>query len=367
MSLPRSPAELGIGWLFETVRDAVVVADAEGRIVFWNRGAIEMFGWSLDEVVGRDVRMLVPDHLRLAHDAGMQRFRDRGHGRLLDTGVVVELPGRRKDGRPLWVELSLASIERKEGRFAVAVLRDVTERVGLRQSLEEQAKSLTAANESLRTFSAVVSHDLKEPVRAVQAYLRVLQEDHAARLPADAAALLEQAQRAADRLQALLASLLDLSRVDRAALVRQPVDVADVLTSDACQAMWVRAALERGADVRAATGGPPVVAAPSVLVQALGNLVLNAIVHNPSPRPVVRVWTQRAPSGEVELRVEDNGPGLPPPLERAFNAGDLAFLSATGYGLLLARRAAERLGGGLWAERSAELGGAAMRMRLPGG
>lgn len=365
MSFPRSPAELGIGWLFEAVRDAVVVADARGRIIFWNRGAVEMFGWSQEEMVGEDVRTLVPEHLRPAHDAGMQRFRERGHGRLLDTGAVVELPGRRKGGRPLWVELSLASIDREEGRFAVAVLRDVTERVRLRQSLEEQTGSLTAANESLRAFSAVVSHDLKEPVRAVQAYLRVLQEDHGARLPPDALALVDQAQRAADRLQALLVSLLDLSRVDRAALVRQPVDVVDALASDACQAMWAGAALERDADVRAVGGGPALVAAPSVLVQALGNLVLNAIVHNPSPRPVVRVRTARAASGEVELWVEDNGPGLPPALESAFNAGDLAFLSSTGYGLLLARRAAERLGGELWAQRSADLGGAAMRLRLP--
>lgn len=351
--------------LFESVRDAVVVADADGRILFWNRGARDIFGWSAEEAVGRDVRMLVPDHLRPAHDAGMRRFRAHGQGRLLDTGAAVELPGLRKDGSPLWIELSLGRVERAEGRYAVAVLREVTDRVRLRAALEEQAVSLAAANESLKAFSSVVSHDLKEPVRAVQAYLRVLQEDHAARLPPDGAELLAHAQRAADRLQALLANLLDLSRMERGDLVRKPVDVGEALTSEACQAMWLGAALERGADVGAVAGGPPVLATPSVLVQALGNLVLNGIVHNPSRRPVVRVRTRQKAAGEVEVLVEDNGPGLSSALEAAFNAGDAAFLSTTGFGLLIARRAAERLGGSLRAERSAELGGVAMCLLLP--
>src|SRR6185312_2932315 len=94
-----APADVGIGRLFESVRDAVVVAEAaSGRIVLWNPGAESMFGYSSDEALGMPVSALVPTHLHARHGAGMAHFNATGHGRIVDASGVVEVPACRKSG-----------------------------------------------------------------------------------------------------------------------------------------------------------------------------------------------------------------------------------------------------------------------------
>ena len=77
-----APRDLGIGRLFESVRDAVIVTDANtGRMVLWNPAAEEIFGYPTAEALGMSVEDLVPEHLRARHRAGMAGYRDTGHGR----------------------------------------------------------------------------------------------------------------------------------------------------------------------------------------------------------------------------------------------------------------------------------------------
>src|SRR5688572_6392989 len=90
----RSPGDLGIGQLFETVRDAVIVANADtGLIVLWNAAAATMFGYPADEALGMPVEAIVPERLRPHHRAGLARFRETGRGAIVDAGAVVEVPG----------------------------------------------------------------------------------------------------------------------------------------------------------------------------------------------------------------------------------------------------------------------------------
>lgn len=370
--IPRpslTPADLGFGVLFDAIRDAVVVADERGTIVLWNRGAENVFGWRREEIQGRNVDTLVPASHVAAHHAGLARYAATGHGPLIDAEVAVELPALRKGGGEIFIELTLAPLEHERGRFALAVLRDVTERVRLRRDAERRSAereranaSLARANESLTAFTYVVSHDLKEPVRAIDVYLNLLREEHGAALPPDALDLVDRASLATRRLSALLKGLLDLSRVDRMDLQRERVSVGEVLESDACRGVYEDLLRER-AGVLEAPEGPPVLATPSLLCQTLGNLVTNALRHNPASPPRVRVEAQRATGDAVEVRVEDNGRGFPPSLVARFNA--TGELGRTGFGLLIARRAVERLGGRMWLGSSEALGGASVRFTLP--
>jgi PAS domain S-box-containing protein len=131
------PQDLGFGKLFERIQDAVIVADAKTqRIVLWNPAAARMFGYSASEAAGLRVEALVPDQLKEEHRAGIARYAKTGHGPYIDSDVPLELPAVRKDGEHIWVELSLSPIEPEggEGRFALAIIRDITER---RRSEEE--------------------------------------------------------------------------------------------------------------------------------------------------------------------------------------------------------------------------------------
>src|SRR5947207_1808812 len=93
------PRDIGIGRLFESIRDAVVVADVDsGRIVLWNAAAAALFGHCDDAAVDQPLEMLIPERLRAQHRAGLARYRATGKGAYIGTPRVLEQPALRADG-----------------------------------------------------------------------------------------------------------------------------------------------------------------------------------------------------------------------------------------------------------------------------
>ena len=164
MALPNDgralvPRDLGMGRLFETIRDAVIVADAStGGIVLWNPAAEEIFGYSTTEALGMSVEALVPVYLKARHRAGMAGYRDTGHGRYIDSNTALDLPAVRKTGEEIRVELTLSPIGpvdevAVEERFVLAIVRDATQRKraeeGLRESEQRYRLVARATNEAI--------------------------------------------------------------------------------------------------------------------------------------------------------------------------------------------------------------------------
>lgn len=151
---PR-PQDLGIGKLFERIRDAVVVADAETqRVVLWNTAASNIFGYSPSEALKLRVEELVPKHLKARHRAGIARYAKTGEGPYVDSYRLLELPALTKSGEQIYIELSLNPIgpvddvadDNESGRFVLAIVRDVTGRKRVQEELkasEEQFRLLT--------------------------------------------------------------------------------------------------------------------------------------------------------------------------------------------------------------------------------
>jgi PAS domain S-box-containing protein len=135
------PEELGIGNLFEKVRDAVVVADARTqRMILWNPAAERVFGYSTSEALKLRVEALVPEALKDAHRSGIARYAETGHGRYIDSHRLLDLPAITKDGEEIRVELSLSPINPVDeadsgGRFVLAIIRDSTERKRTEEAL----------------------------------------------------------------------------------------------------------------------------------------------------------------------------------------------------------------------------------------
>src|SRR5687767_2829952 len=106
-----SPANLGVdaALILDTSHEAFVAMGVDGRVVAWNRAAEHLFGWTRDEVVGRELaEVIVPDRLREAHRGGLARFLETGEGPVLESRV--ELPALHKDGRELEVEITISAV-----------------------------------------------------------------------------------------------------------------------------------------------------------------------------------------------------------------------------------------------------------------
>jgi diguanylate cyclase (GGDEF)-like protein/PAS domain S-box-containing protein len=127
--LPLDPGDVGIGRLFDLVQEAVVVADtAADRILLWNKAAQNLFGYSEEEALSMPLRTLVPPYLREQHLAGIKRFNEVGPGPLITKGNPVELAALLKDGSEIFIELSLATLEKPNTprSWVMGVIRDVT-------------------------------------------------------------------------------------------------------------------------------------------------------------------------------------------------------------------------------------------------
>ena len=138
----RSPMadDLRLAQLVRDLADAVVIADADGTIVFWNRGATALFGWDADEAVGQSMDLIIPERLRDRHWAGYRRVMETGHTEYASR--LLEVPALHRDGRPLSVAFTVSLLlqpghTRPDG--IAAVLRDDTERFQERRRLRRMA------------------------------------------------------------------------------------------------------------------------------------------------------------------------------------------------------------------------------------
>lgn len=368
-----APRDIGIGVLFDLIRDAVVIADVETeQICMWNRAASEMFGYPPASGAGLPLEAIVPDALRDAHRNGISRYRQTGTGPLIDGGAIVAVPAVRRDGSEISVELRLTPMSAPDGsRLAMALIRDVTERAQLARQLADVNADLRLALQTERStadrltdliaakddFLSILGHDLAGPLSAVHGHAALLRRSWDRLGAPERDFALSAIERAAKRMSALVRDLLDAARLDAGAVPYQPTlfDVVAALRA-------VIDEMEPAAAKRVVLDAPD----PPYLVkldeqrhsQVAYNLIGNALKFAPADTPVTV-----AVSGTnecVSVSVRDEGPGIAPeqvPLlfqryHRAVSTDDAP--GGTGLGLYIARRIVEDQGGTI--EVTSELG-----------
>lgn len=160
----------------QTASDAIITMDNHGNIVFWNRGAETIFGYSAEEAVGRPVTLIMPERFREAHKNGISRVVSEGKSEVV--GKTVELAGLKKDNREFPLELSLARWETKGGVFFSGIIRDITER---KQSLDVEKEKVRLETEiaERRKAMEVLAHSenaLRDQTRILQSILNSMGE-----------------------------------------------------------------------------------------------------------------------------------------------------------------------------------------------
>jgi PAS domain S-box-containing protein len=352
-------AEKRLRTILNASPDAMVSVDEDGRITLVNAQAERLFGYQRDELEGQLVEILVPEAARGVHPGRRAGYMEDPEPRPMGAGM--QLTGRRRDGSTFPAEISLSAVSTDEGTRVMAAVRDVTQQ-------RKQKEDLERANRNLESFAYSVAHDLRTPLRALAGYSAALREDYADKLDETGRGYTERIELASEQMANLIDDILHLSRVSRAGIDLQPVDLGAELARLAADLQ--RADPDRRArfDVRQ----PVWVLADDVLVHTLlENLLDNAWKFTSKKRDaLIEFGTTDGPQdGFVCCYLRDNGAGFDPtyvhklflPFQRLHTPDEF---QGVGVGLASVRQIVERHGGSVRAEGSVG-GGATFYFSLP--
>jgi len=261
------------------------------------------------------------------------------------------MPVREPDGATTWHGLLADITERRRVEHEIRSLNSELER-----RVRERTAELEATNRELEAFSYSVSHDLREPLRAINGFSRAVIEDFGAALPAGAQRQLEAVRAGASRMGRLIDDLLSFSRLSRQPLKRRPTDLAALVNEclDELAAAKGSAAVHVGEILPSEVDG-------SLVKQVFLNLLANAFKYSrPRQEPRVEVASRRA-GDHVVYSVRDNGVGFDMKYaNKLFNVFQRLHakedFEGTGVGLAVVHRVVSRHGGKVWVEAEVDRG-----------
>ena len=330
--------------------DAIVSIGADHRIIHFNHGAEEIFGWSAVEMIGQPLDALIPARYRPQHPQHIRNFA-ASPVEARRMGERREITALRRDGTEFPAEASISKLSVGDQRIFTVVLRDVTdrkEREANYRRLYEEAQRAVAARDDVLSF---VSHDLGNPLAAIRIATAVLlrQMDASTAAGQHVAGIREAVEQA----QRLIQDLLDIQRVEagRLTLHFELLDI-DRVIDDTIHGLKPLIDEKDVRIRREPADGGMVSADHGRLMQVLGNLLGNAIKFSPEGGTVA--ISARATEDEVIVAIKDEGPGiaedeLPHIFDRYFQAGKPGKVGH-GLGLSIVQAITKAHNGRAWAE-----------------
>lgn len=361
-----SKAEQKFRSLLEAAPDAMIISSEDGRISLVNSQVEVMFGFRREELIGQNIRELVPDWTPsspLSLDS---------HG-LAHSGLSApkELWAVRKNKQRYPVEISLSPLQTEEGLLLTSAIRDITERkkadeairelnTNLEQRVAERTQELLQSNEALRQsnddlnqFAYAASHDLQEPLRMVALYSQMLQRKYVGSMDSETDQYIGFIVGGAKRMEMLLKDLLTYSQTGADVGPAQPIDCEPVMRK---VLLNLQASIEQSAAEVSWDSLPTVQAHEVRLMQLLQNIIGNAIKYRSEQPPKIRVAAERRENDWLFV-VEDNGIGIEPEyapqIFGIFKRLHGQSYPGTGIGLAICQRIVERYGGRIWVESKA--------------
>lgn len=370
--------------IINSAMDAIITVDAEQRIRLFNTAAEKMFQCPSDDALGQSLDRFIPERLRQAHRDHVQRFGVTG-ATTRKMGHLQPLSGLRADGQEFPIEASISQSQFNGQKLYTVILRDITERqrahellerqtamlreqteqigrmnLDLEQRVADRTAELTSTNQELEAFTYSVAHDLRAPLRHIDAFSKILREEYTTLLPPEGQRYLQSIRNSSRHMSHLVDDLLNLARVGRQALKREHTSldrlVAEVVPEfkDEVQGRQIEWKIQPL---------PVVECDPGLMRLVFVNLLSNALKYT-RPKPIARIEI-----GSMEINdttaiyVRDNGVGfnmkyadkLFGVFQRLHRADDF---EGTGVGLATVERIVQKHGGCVWAEAAVDKGAA---------
>lgn len=360
--------EIHLRTILDTVLDATVVIEQDGTIVSFNAAAVRQFGYSESDVVGRNVRMLMPQPYRAGHDGYIHRYLTTGERRIIGVDRVVI--GQRKDGSTFPLKLAVGEMRTGKKIYFTGFIRDLTEREESASRLHEMQGELArlARLNELGEMASTLAHELNQPLSAIANYVqgsaRLLRGSSGPETNRMVGEALDEAGKQSLRAGQIIRHLREFvmrGETDRAPEhIRKLVEEAGALALVGSRERGVKTVFDfaEGADL--------VLVDRVQVQQVLMNLMRNAMeAMRDSPRRELVVRVAPATDAEVAVEIADTGPGIP---EEVANQLFRPFVTTKpggmGIGLSISKRIVESHGGRIRVDRNAD-GGATFRFTLP--
>ncbi|MFL4471600.1 ATP-binding protein [Tateyamaria armeniaca] len=352
--------------------DAIVTAEATGRIVGFNASAERVFGWRRDEIVGQKMEdTFIPHRMRAAHTRGVKRYLETGTRHFVDAGRF-EMSAQRKNGDEFPVEMNITTTQDGDETRFIAYIRDISARKSNEQKLIEARDRAEQTDKAKSRFLTVMSHEMRSPLNGILGVLDLLKttklDDQQARYAQIATSsseiLLEHVNEALDITRIETGELqLTMQDFDLVDLIQGLVDVFDPLAREKNLTL----ALEIEQNARGHYHGDA-----GRIRQILTNLIGNAIKFTETGGIALHVSGDHGPeTSSLRFEVIDTGIGIPPDQHEQVFADFFALARSEGrqargdgLGLSISRRIARAMDGDV-SLKSAEGNGSVFVLSLP--
>lgn len=363
---PEANSQARLDSVLETAVDGIIVIDEKARILAYNRACETLFGYRARDVLGENVKIIMPESYAREHDQYVSNYVQGGAPKII--GIGREVRGRAKDGTEFPIELSVGVAETSEGRQFIGIMRDLRSRKAAEERVQQLQTQLVhmARVSAIDEMGAALAHELNQPLTAVLLYLQAIRRKFAEDEALDTASrdILDKAVREAERAGQIIQRMRQF--VEKQAPERKSVDVS-LLIEEAIELVLL-GRVARSIEVERCIPEPvPMVEVDPVQIQQIFvNLLRNAVeAIAQTDKKRLRIEMRRT-ENVLHTDICDSGPGIAPHIAaELFNAFSSSKTGGLGLGLAISKSIAQSHGGDLTVEPGGNGSGAVFTVSLP--